>query len=37
MTSGTAVVDNSKYMYFEELVDCGLSEPFALQVTYTTP
>jgi len=31
------IVDNSQYSYFVELVDCGIPEPFAMQVVYTTP
>ena len=30
------VVDNSHHAYFVELVDCGVPEPFAVSVTFTT-
>ena len=35
-TINAKVVDNSHYAYFVELVDCGVPEPFAVQVTYTS-
>lgn len=31
-----AVIDNSRYMYFLELIECGITEPFAGQVVYRT-
>ena len=31
------VLDNSRFEYFVELVDCGIPEPFAVRLTYTTP
>jgi hypothetical protein len=31
------VIDNSHSAYFVEMVDCGIPEPFAVSVTYTTP
>jgi hypothetical protein len=29
--------DNQKYMYFIELIDCGLPEPYSVQVFYRKP
>ena len=29
-------IDNSHFAYFVELVDCGIPEPFAVRVTFTT-
>jgi len=29
-------IDNSHFAYFVELVDCGVPEPFAVRITYTT-
>jgi hypothetical protein len=34
-TIAAHVVDNSHYDYYVELVDCGIPEPFAIQVAYT--
>lgn len=31
-----AVIDNSRYMYFLELIECGNTEPFAGQIAYRT-
>jgi len=33
---GGAVIDNARFMYFVEMVDCGIPEPFAARVGFTT-
>ena len=30
-----ALVDNTSYFYYTEIVDCGIPEPYAVQVVYT--
>jgi hypothetical protein len=34
-TINGAVVDNNEFAYFIEMIDCGIPEPFAVQVEYS--
>jgi len=36
-TIDVPVIVNVNFYYFVELVDCGIPEPFAVQIVYTTP
>ena len=36
-TIDVPVIVNDNFFYFVELVDCGIPEPFAVQIAYTTP